>query len=450
MAALFGCPLQAGQHQTPIVLESTTSVERPPNPIIEFVTGTPVDLMAELIPAGGTLRLRFDGDLTATWNDDDVYPNNTFDLYVSLGSDSLIVGEVVLEYVYLLRPSYRIDWDSLFHDPIKNWGKQDPSLLDFPDTGVVEQRFPLVNRVPEVRIRRKIDITPDDSLFLLGNTLSSAADWEDTLHLSFDHSPFPCVQLHAAATIRTSLSFDIQTNMFCIRLAPRADTLCWEALTGLYCQWERTPPWHFTYDVPCEAVEDLVVALCPIKAQGWAGVSIAAEAVLDTLELVYGGGCTSTTTPTSADPDTIVNSWLYQDVFFGTDRDDAIFTVPVALDNVDLELLEAPYDTVQALEPVYRYNEYRIAWAAPDDALEACCPDYSALVAFRDTTLGTVCCSDLIVDGLPSDSLGFNWTVPDTLCLPDDTVFRLFVDFYCTHTDSILYRAWSELFIYRD
>lgn len=455
--ALPAGPAVAGEYQSPIVLESTTTIYPESNPIFDMATDTPADFILEIIPAGGTLRLRLDGDIVATWNDEDVVPGTSFNMYARLDTNSASVGEVAVEYSYLLRPGFRINWESLFRDSTY-WDREDSTLLDFPDTGTVVGKFPLTGMVPEVSFRREVGIPLTDSVFLLAGALMSATAWEDTQHVSYDHWPFPCVHLHAAATIRTSLRFDIGTDSLCIRYAPPGDTLCWEADDGDTCQFQRQPPWEFQVWVPCGEVCDLVVPFCPVRAGCWAQVDIATEVVLDTLELSYetvsGAGCSLKTTLIEAAPDTMTSPWLSQYLEFGTDRDDAIFTVPVPLKHVDVDLLDAAGDPLPPLETISAYDSCRIAWVSIDDALAYCCdpenPSYSALISYRDVVQDTVSCWDHIIDGVPSDSLGYSWTVPDIECLAVGDTFRVYIDFYCPQTDTVLYRAWSDLFLYGD
>lgn len=463
LAGLLFAPLNnptlGGEYRTPIVFKSTTTIVPGPNPVFDMVTGTPADFILELIPAGGTLRIRLDGDIVATWNEVDVVPGTSFNIDARLETNPSSVGEVAVEYSYLLRPGFRIDWESLFRGS-SYWGAEDSVLQAFPDTGTIEDRFPLTGEVPEVRFRRKVSIPPTDSVFLLAGSYTWPGTLEDTQRISITHSPFPCVRLHAAATIRTSLYFDVGTDSVCIRHAPPGDTLCWAAQDDFLCQLMRQPPWRFPVWVPCEEVYDFVVPFCPVNAGCRAQVNIDVTVVLDTLELSYETvgrmPCSGSTSLIQASPDTMGSPLVDQYLTFGTDRDDAIFTVPVPLKHVDVDLVNTSGDTLAEFAEVSAGYEYRIAWVSIDEALAYCCDStssyYESSVFYRNSVQDTVACWDEIAAGVPGDTLGYSWVVPAPAedCPSDGDTLRVYIDFYCPNSGKVLHRAWSDLLIYRE
>jgi hypothetical protein len=431
----------AGEYRTPIVLKSATTIQRGTgHSQIELHSAIPADFILEVIPAGGTFTVRFDGDLVATWNDNSVRVGDSFDVPVYFSPNDSSVGEAVATFSYMMRPSYRIDLDSLS----SLWSRPFPDL-------VLDARFPLQDRVPESIIRRYIHIATQDSLFLLGDSLISSKEWEDTVELSFTHTPYPCVELSVSASIRTSLYFTLATDTLCIRYSSdENDTLCWDAQTGFDCQTALQPGWtSFSVEVPCEETADFMVPLCPIRARCRAHVEIGTEVTVAEIKLRY--TCLPPTSPLSDAPPVKDTTWLEQDLRFGTDRDDAIFTVPVPLDTMYVNLLSAPNDTLGEYDTLYAGSTYTIAWTSLDSELDACCTDDSLRIAYRDTVPDdSTYCSDIVFEPLPGDNLNYQWTVPNTAntCLEDGSGFRLFIEYYCWDTGRTLYRAWSKTFIY--
>jgi hypothetical protein len=426
------------QHQTPIVLKSTTTIEwNNPNPIIDIPSDIPANFILELIPAGGTFTVRFDGDLVAAWDSNSVSVGNSFELPVYFDPNDSSVGRAKVRFSYLMQPSYRIDLKELGI----SWGK------DFPDS-VLQGRFPLTDFVYESIIQSDTAISDEEnSLFLLDNAFENY--WQDTQVLSLVHHPYPCVELTVNANVNTTLYYTLAMDELCIRYSSSEDdTLCWDAENGFDCQISHSPGWPpFSITVPCEEVADLIVPLCPIKASGQAHVEIGTEVIISQIKLAY--TCPSTPASLSDAPPATSAIWLEQELSLGTDKDDAIFTVPVPLEDIDVNVLAALDDTLQNGDSLYAYSNYTIAWTSLDATLDACC-DYDSLrIVFRDTILSdSGFCWGIMQEPISGDETSFSWNVPDIECLDNDMKFRLYIEYYCPATDKVLYCAWSETFFY--
>jgi hypothetical protein len=450
----------AGQYQTPIVLKSSTTFQ-PESEHFEIRPNAdiPVDFIVEIIPTGGTVRVRFDGDLVASWNDEEVSAGESFDLGVTFTANESSVGEVWVEYGYLIRPSFGIHFDAIFHDPTQHWGELDPSLRDYPFEGDREGGFPLEDDVPESIIEHYMPISPDHSLFLLDDAFQF--DTFSEVPLSFTCEPYPCLELSVLATVRTELYFSLETDDVCIQYASgEDDTLCWDAEESDLDCYDYLPlppyPWPYTVEIPCEEVADYVVPLCPVKANSAAHVRVLAKVLLHELRLRY--TCLDSQVGDISDvTQSEAGLTLFEDdLFLGSDRDDAIFTVPVMLADIEVSVLDAQGSTLEAYDEVHAGDSYTIAWTPLDDALMTCCRaqgvNERVKITYRDrdAALPPECCSGTIKPNLePGDNRSYPWPVPNINCLENGELFRVSIEYYCPAGDEILYRAWTEWFTYR-
>ncbi|MDH3216304.1 MAG: hypothetical protein OEN01_08430 [Candidatus Krumholzibacteria bacterium] len=460
LAVYLCAPLSApaGTDQTPIVLKSSTTIQHNGaggDPTIRFnesSTGIPISVFFKVIPTGGTVTLRLDGDLEVTWNDNDVGPGNSFDTAIAFSPNSSTIGSIELNYNYLVESAYRINFDSIFHDTLSYWG-QVPALRSYLIAGFREGNFRDIASVPESAATALIAIPNTKNPFLLADLDTFPPTLVDTVSLTYDFAPYPCVRLKAVATIRTEVGFRVGTDTLCVRYAPPADTLCWKAQSGFSCQTDYSGSWILTATIPCETVQDFVVPLCPVRAAGHAQVTIGTEIDVDTLIFSYTCGPTPPPdielgTPTGKD-----TTWIDQNLSFGTDRDDAIYTIPVTLANVAVALKDTLGVTIGHNGTIKQNDRYSINWGAIDNALTSCCSGNDSLrIMYRDVDVlsEASACFDYIdpqvADAVPRT---LDWTVPNITCFSSGTKFRVFLEFYCPSTGNVLYRAWSHSFTYQ-
>jgi hypothetical protein len=410
-----------------------------------------VSVFFRVIPTGGTVVLRLDGDVEVTWNDADVKPGNSFDTAITFSPNSATIGTVRLNYNYLLENAYTINFDSIFHDSLNYWGKELPALRSYLIEGTRQGMFRDISQVPESTAEAAILIPDTKSPFLLADSVTLSPTYLDTVSLSYDFVPYPCVRLKMVATVRTEVGFTLGVDTLCVRYAPPADTLCWRAQTGDSCQTAYPSSWVLTATIPCETVEDFVLPMCPVRAAGWARVTIGTEVDLDTLIFTY--TCDTTLTPIAGTPTVKDTAWIDQSLSLGTDRDDAIYTIPVSLASVNVTVKDSLGSTIGLNGTIKSNDRYSIGWAAIDNALMSCCSGGDSLrIMYRDIDVldETSACFDYINpqanDAAPRTE---EWTVPNISCFSAGTKFRVFLDFYCPATGKTLYRAWSHALTYQ-
>jgi hypothetical protein len=424
----------------------------------------PLGFSLEIVPHGGTLAISLDGDLIASWEEDSVSVGKILDTDVTFGPNAPRLGAFSAKCGYHLRPGYRIDFTSAFHDSLtfKHWSHPDIKLQDYLIWGERFGKFALTNAVPEVLIEIADTISTDSkNVFLLADSIMRGTQ-NVTGPISFEVSPYPCIRLSVDASVRTTFTFELGMDTLCVRHAPPADTLCWKQNTGFDCFIDHGVTWEVPVPIPCESVQEYIVPLCPVRAAGWAHVTLSTELTVNQLEMWY------TCPPPAPPPDTpdtlrmlspCVKSvtWVDQDLYFSTDKDDAIFGIPVDLAHVDVTLADSLDTTLNAFDDVNEGDRYTVGWdPSIDDALTSCCSDSGGSVELNIVYFSVESpdpddvCSGQIVSGL-SDGTPYEheWRVPDISCFPNGTEFRVLLEFYCTAGGRKLHRAWSETFTYR-
>jgi hypothetical protein len=474
VALVFGSPqthfAEQQSHHSPIVLRSTTTIgPRPGKQIIECSyadTGIPLGFSLEIIPEGGTLTVRLDGDLVPSWDEDSVSVGKTLGVEVGFDANAPRLGSIGAKYGYHFRPGYQIDFDSTFHDTLtfKHWSHPDIKLQDYLIRGERFGKFALTDTVPEVNIGLTDTIpTAPHNAFLMADSIMRGTQ-NVVEPLRFEVSPYPCIRLSVDASVKTTFAFEMGTDTLCLRYAPPTDTLCWQKNSGLDCVIDHGVTWEVPVPIPCETVKEFVVPLCPVRAAGWAHVTVNTELTVNQLKLWY--TCPPPASPPN-DPDTLYMvpsdcvkslTWVDQDLYFSTDKDDAIFDIPVTLADVNITLADSLDTLLGPLDEVKAGDRYKIGWdPSIDDALTACCSDNSGSVelnvvyfSVESADSNSVCSGQIAVglsDGTPYEQ---EWRVPDISCFPDGTEFRVMLEFYCTASGRILHRAWSDTFTYRE
>jgi hypothetical protein len=230
--------------------------------------------------------------------------------------------------------------------------------------------------------------------------------------------------------------------------------MCWRAQTGFNWRTDHSAPWIFPdeVEVPCEETEEFVVALCPIKVAGRVDVLIGTEITLDQLTLEH--TCPPSVSPISiAAPVVKDTTWYEQTITLDYDRDDAIFTIPIQLDPVNIMVQDTLGGTLGAFDTLYVGDRYTIGWDGIDLSLQTCCSDDSLTIFFRDVEYADPdsTCAGGIVDQLPGSTASYDWRIPATTCLLSGDEFRIFIEFYCADNGKkTLFRAWSESLIFSE
>jgi hypothetical protein len=471
VALTFGLPhthyAQQQSYNTPIVLKSTTTIGRGPGThAIECNysdTDLPLGFSLDIIPHGGTLSLTFNGDLVASWSEDSVSVGEILNTYVTFQSNAPRLGTYSAKYSYHLQPGYRIDFNSAFHDSItfKHWSAPGDSLQSYLIYGERFGKFPLKDAVPEVLITLADTIATDSkNVFLMADSVMRGT--QSVLSpLSFEVSPYPCIRLSVDASVKTTFDFELGMDTLCVRHAPPSDTLCWKQNTGYKCYVDHGVTYSFPVPIPCETVQDFIVPLCPVRAAGWAHVTLNTELTVNQLKMWY------TCPPPGDTPDTLTmtpsacvkdTTWVEQELYFSTDKDDAIYAIPVPLADVNVTLADSLGTTLGEFDEVNVGDRYTIGWSPSiDDLLVSCCSDSGGsaelnIIHFdvENPHPDSVCSGEIAIGLSDATPHEHEWRVPELPCYSDSTNIRVIIEFYCTANDRILHRAWTDTFTYRE
>jgi hypothetical protein len=444
-------PAGGSEDRSPIVLRASTTVERDTTvTALTFDsprTGIPVDFGIELISSGGLIGVQLVGDMVCSWDSLDVVPGGTFDLAIDFEPGGTTVGEVRAKYGYFVQPFYRIDYDALFHDLGSPFEFVIPS---YPFTGATTAKFPWTSDLGSVADRSIYALAGADSLFLLGDSLRSAADWDDTLTFQYSVKPSPCLNLRAQGSIRTSLSFWAAMDSLCVRYAPETDTLCWAAQAGFQCQASLASGWNIPVPVPCRGAGHVVVPVCPIRGNGKAAIEIKTEVKLDSLLVTYTCWPVPVVLPgTGVTDDT---TWVVQEVSFGTDRDDRIFEVPVQFDSLAITIRDGLNTVLGNKDTLTVDSLYVITWGALDDSLEGCCENDSLRLIYRDvdnwgaSPPAPPCFGEIADQDSTGAGSGVSWTVPNDSGF-DGRNFKILLEIFCPATGELLYYTATDTLI---
>jgi hypothetical protein len=449
------------EYRSPVTFQATASIDPGANIVLEATeSGLPLLFVLEIQPVGGVVSLEVDGDVIVSWDDSQVGVGQTFNAVMSLAPGaSDTIGSVAVGFAYQVQAGYEIDFDGAFHDQFNHWGAQAPDVQSYLIEGTRRGGISTgTNPVPEVyHEARQTLIAGTDSLFLLADTCLFAQQRVDTLPLTFNFEPYPCVRVAVTGDLYTYLQYGVNMDDLCARYAPPSDTLCWASTEPLSCLTEPSGQIQFQIPVACEAVKDYTVPICPIKASGSAGVSLRSELVVSNLALIY--SCDPPGPLEKGDLDTLANSspvttdstWYNQTaIALETDRDDAIFTVPVPLSDMTLTIYDGP-TPLQPGDFVYDGSQYLIVWSDLDSGLRQCCAnDEEVMIVYRAADIAqpdsSLTCSEVIATMTNNSS--YFWS-PAVGCAPSGTQpFVVVLEFSCPASGAVLFRTRSDTLRY--